>query len=147
MTVPSIVRGTYVSILVEDPENPGTFLPLCGLNTRTLTEQVNTNDVFTRNCDNPEDIPFRRLIQTGKQWDLSGSGQYNRALGGLISSLVGVRANYRFLIGEPADDTVYTSYFGGPAMLTQRQITGADDDFVQTELTIGSDGEWTETEL
>ncbi|MBI1682388.1 phage tail protein [Caulobacter hibisci] len=147
MTVPSIVRGTYVSILVEDPDNAGAFLPLCGITTRTLTEQVNTNDAFTRNCDDPEDIPFRRLIQTGKQWDLSGSGQYNRAQAALIGSLVGVRANYRFLIGEPADDAVYTSYFGGPAMLTQRQITGADDDFVQTELTIGSDGEWVETEV
>lgn len=147
MTVPSLVRGTYVSILVEDPNAPGTFLPLCGINTRTLTEQINTNDVFTRDCDDPEDIPFRRLIQTGRQWDLSGSGQYNRALGGLISSLMGVRANYRFMIGEPDDDAVYESYFGGPAMLTQRQITGSDEDFVQTELTIGSDGEWTETVL
>lgn len=147
MSVPAIVRGTYVSILVEDPDAPGTYLALCGINTRTLTEQINTNDVFTRDCDDPEDIPFRRLIQTGRQWDLSGSGQYNRALGGLISSLMGVRANYRFLIGEPVDDAVYTSYFGGPAMLTQRQITGSDEDFVQTELTIGSDGEWTETEL
>lgn len=147
MSVPAIVRGTYVSILVEDADNPGTFIPLCGINTRTLTEQVNTNDVFTRNCDDPEDIPFRRLIQTGKQWDLSGSGQYNRAQGALIGTLMGVRKNYRFLIGEPADDAVYTSYFGGPAMLTQRQITGSDEDFVQVELTIGSDGEWTETVL
>lgn len=147
MSVPDIVRGTYVSILVEDPGNPGTYLPLCGINTRTLTEQINTNDVFNRDCANPEDIPFRRLIQTGRQWDMSGSGQYNRALGGLLSGLMGVRANYRFLIGEPAEDAVYTSYFGGPAMLTQRQITGSDGDFVQTELTIGSDGQWTETVL
>ncbi|MBO9710573.1 MAG: hypothetical protein J7521_20420 [Caulobacter sp.] len=147
MTTPSIVRGTYVSILVEDDANPGTYIALCGISARTLTEQVNTNDVFTRNCDNPEDIPFRRLIQTGKQWDLSGSGQYNRAQGALMGTLVGVRKNYRFLIGEPAEDAVYTSYFQGPAMMTQRQIVGNDDDFVTTELTIGSDGEWTETQL
>lgn len=147
MTVPSIVRGTYVSILVEDDAAPGTFIALCGISSRTLTEQVNTNDVFTRNCDDPEDIPFRRLVQTGLQWDLSGSGQYNRAQAALISTLRGKRKNYRFLIGEPAGDAVYTSYFGGPGMLTQRQITGSDDEFVQAELTIASDGEWTETVL
>lgn len=147
MTTPSIVRGTYVSLLVESDVTPGTFIPFCGINTRTFTEQVNTNDVFTRDCDDPESIPFRRLVSTGKQWDLSGSGQYNRAQGELVSSLVGVTKNYRFLIGEPADDAVYTSYFQGLAKLTQRQITGADEDFVQVELTIASDGEWTETEL
>lgn len=147
MTVPSLVRGTYVSILVEDDNAPGTFIALCGITTRKLTEQVNTNDQFTRNCDDPEDIPFRRIIQTGKQWDMSGSGQYNRAQGALLGSLMGVSKNYRFLIGEPAADAVYTSYFAGPAMLTQRQTDGSDENFVQVELTIASDGAWTETVL
>jgi hypothetical protein len=145
MSAPDIVKGTYVAIAVETTIGGGTFTRLCGLSTKRLTEQVNTRDVFTRDCADPEDIPFRRLVQTGKQWDLSGSGQYNRAQAGFVSSLVGVRRLYRFFVGEPADDAVYQSYFEGYAQLTQRQIAGSDEDFTNAELTIASDGQWTET--
>lgn len=147
MSAPDIVIGTYVSVLVEDPDNAGTYITLCGMTTRNLTEQVQTRDRYLRDCAEPEGIPFRVLIATGKQWDMSASGLYNRAQAALVSSLVGVKANYRYLIGEPADDAVYTSYFAGRAMLTQRQITGGDDDDVGAELTWASDGEWTETVL
>jgi len=147
MSTPDIVKGTYVSILVEDPDSAGTYLTLCGLTTRSLTHQVNTRDRFTRDCADPEAIPVRRLVTTGQQWDLSGSGLYNRAQASLIAGLIGVVANYRFLIGEPAADAIYSSYHGGAAMLTQRQITGSDEDDVQAELTFASDGEWTETEV
>lgn len=150
MATPDLVEGTYVNILVESPatsDGSGTYVPLCGLTTRTLTEQVNTRDRFTRDCASPGSIPIRRLINTGKQWDLSGAGGYNRAQASLVGGLVGERRFYRFAIGEPADDAVYQSYFQGQARLTQRQITGADDDDVQAELTFASDGEWDETEV
>ena len=147
MSTPDIVKGTYVSVLVEEPAGSGTFVPLCGMTTRTLTEQVNTNDVFVRDCEEPEEAPFRRLVKTGKQWDMSASGLYNRALKGLVKSLVGATRLYRYFIGEPVDDAVYSSFFEGPAMLTQRQITGGDEDFVQSELTWASDGEWVEAEV
>ena len=150
MAEPDLVQGTYVNILVESPataDGSGTYVPLCGLETRTLTEQVNTRDRFTRDCADAGSVPIRRLVKTGKQWDLAGAGGYNRAQGSLVSSLIGEKRFYRFAIGEPADDTVYQSYFWGPAMLTQRQITGADDDDVQAEMTFASDGEWAEVEV
>lgn len=147
MSAPDIIRGTFVSILAEDPDDAGEYLTLCGLTTRSLTHQVNTRDRFTRDCAAPEATPARTLVTTGQQWDLSGSGLYNRAQAALVSSLIGVKANYRFLLGEPAADAVYTSYHAGAAMLTQRQITGSDDDDVQAELTFASDGVWTETVL
>lgn len=144
MSFPAIVEGTFVAIQVEDPANPGPPVTLCGLNSHTFTEQVNTRDRFLRDCATPGSIPIRGVAPTGKQWDLSGSGLYNRAQATLVSSLVGVTANYRFYIGEPADDAVYASYWEGPAMLTQRQITGGDDGDVAAELTFASDGLWVE---
>ena len=147
MSTPDILTGTYVSVLVENPDTPGAFIPLCGMTTRNLTRQVQTRDRFLRDCDDPEDIPVRRLIVTGKQWDLSASGLYNRAQAALLSGLFGIKATYRFLIGEPADDAVYTSYFQGDAVMTQHQITGGDEDDVTAELTWASDGEWVETAL
>lgn len=147
MAQPDIARGTYVSILVENPDDSGTYVPLCGLTTRSFTHQMNGNDVFTRDCNDPEDVPIRRVIVTGEQWDLSGAGQYNRSQGALVTSLMGVTRNYRFLIGEPTDDPVYTSYWQGAAKLMNRQITGDDGAFISTNLTLQSDGTWTETEL
>lgn len=144
MSLPKIVRGTYVNIAVEDDDAPGTFINICGLTSRTFTEQVQTRDRFTRDCNEPEDIPVRGIVATGKQWDLSGTGLYNRSQAALVSTLVGVVKNYRFIIGEPATDAVYESYHAGAAMMTQRQITGADDDDVTAEMTFASDGEWTE---
>ena len=144
MSLPKIVRGTYVNIAVEDPDAPGTYINLCGLTSRTFTEQVQTRDRFTRDCNKPEDVPVRGIVATGKQWDLSGAGLYNRAQAELVAGLSGVVKKYRFIIGEPADDAVYSSYHEGAAMMTQRQITGAEDDDVTAELTFASDGEWTE---
>lgn len=142
MAQPAIVRGTYISILVEDDGSPGSFIPICGITTRDFTHQGQTKDVFTRDCADPEAVPVRRLIITGEQWDLSGGGQLNREQIPLANALMLVTKNYRFVIGEPADDQVYGGYYAGPAMLTQKKITGADDEMAGIELTIGSDGTW-----
>lgn len=147
MSFPAIVEGTFVAIQVEEPAASDTFVTLCGLNSHTFTEQVNTRDRFLRDCATPGSTPIRGVAPTGKQWDLSGSGLYNRAQATLVSSLVGVTRNYRFFIGEPADDAVYSSYWQGPAMLTQRQITGGDDGDTAAEMTFASDGVWVETEV
>jgi hypothetical protein len=144
MSLPDIVKGTYVSVLVEDQTNLGTFIPLCGMTTRSFVEQVNTRDQFIRDCSDPENIPVRKVIPTGKQWDLSASGVYNRAEAALVSASVGKSYNYRFVIGEPEDDQVYSSYFEGPAVLSQRKITGDDGDDTTAEMTFVSDGQWDE---
>lgn len=147
MSAPDLVLGTFVAVKIESPIDSGTFVNLCGMATRTFVEQVNTRDRFVRDCDDPLSIPFRHVIATGKQWNLSASGVYNRNQAELISAAVGAIRKYQFYIGEPADDAIYESYFQGNAMLTQRQIGGNDGDDVTSELTFASDGEWTETEV
>ncbi|MBI1179103.1 MAG: hypothetical protein GC201_00995 [Alphaproteobacteria bacterium] len=147
MPLPDIVKGTYVNILMGDGADPEVFTPICGLNTRGFTEQVNTSDKFIRDCADPEYVPIRRLIASGKQWDITGSGWMNRSQLAMINAAVGVTKNYRFEIGEPADDQVYGGYYGGPAMLTSKAITGADDDDVTIDLTLASDGAWIFTEV
>lgn len=144
MALPDIIRGTYISIMVgNDDGPPETFTPICGITTRNFTHQGNTTDVFTRDCADPEAIPVRRLVVGGEQWDLSGGGLLNRSQLQLVDSLMLITRNYRFVIGEPADDIVFGGYYAGPAMLTQKQISGGDEDMAGIELTIGSDGAWT----
>lgn len=147
MSQPDVVRGTYISIMVEDPDNPGTWIAICGLTTRDFTHQGQTKDVFTRDCADPEGVPVRRLIITGEQWDLSGQGSLNRSQLELLNGLMNVISPYRFVLDEPADDEVFGGYYAGNAAITQKKITGSDDDMTSCELTIQSDGAWAFTEV
>lgn len=144
MSQPDIVRGTYIDILLGDGATPEVFTPVCGITTRQFTSQINTNDSFIPDCDDPEDVPIRRLIPTGRQWDLSGDGLYNLAQEAILRSAEGVTLNYRFRIRRPAGSIVGTGYYEGPGMLTQRQIGGnsGNGEFGSISLAIASDGTW-----
>jgi hypothetical protein len=144
MAQPDIVKGTYIDILIGDGANTEAFVPICGLTTRQFTQQVNTNDVFVPDCADPEDVPVRRLVPTGKQWDLSGDGLYNLAQEEAIREALGVTKNYRFRIARPTGSTTGAGYYEGPAMLTNTQIGGntGGGEFGSVSLTIASDGAW-----
>lgn len=146
MAQPDIIRGTYFVLAMGDgAEMTENFTALCGITTRTFTDQVNTSDTFTRDCADPENRPIRRLIATGQQWSLSGEGSLNRAQLEDILEAQGVTKNYRFYYTEPADDEVYRGYWEGPGMIVNRTITGGDENFATMSLQIESDGEWTWT--
>ena len=146
MSQPDIIRGTYFILALGDGGSPTeSFDPLCGITTRQLVYQANTTDQFTRDCEDPEDIPIRRLIATGEQWSLSGSGSLNRSDIPAIEAAKGVTKNYRFYWTEPANDEVYAGYYEGPAMLVNVTIDGNDDAYAQISMQIESDGQWTFT--
>lgn len=148
MSQPDIIRGTYFVLAMGDGASPTeTFTGLCGLKTRSFNDVVNTTDVFTRDCDDPEDIPIRRVISTGRQWDLAGDGDLNRENLDTIIAAHGLTKNYRFYYTEPADDEVFRGYWEGPFKLINRGITAADDNFATLSLQFVSDGEvtWTPT--
>jgi len=142
MSRPSIVKGGYLTILVGDGAAPEVFTILCGFSTRTFTEQVSTSDDYIPDCADPEDVPVRVLNVTGRQWDLSGDGRYNRAQAELLRGLVGVTKTYRFQVSEPTADNVDDGYYEGPAMITSRQIGATDGQNATSQISIASDGEW-----
>lgn len=146
MSQPDIIRGTYFILALGDGATPTeTFDPLCGLTTRQLQYTANTSDQFIRNCADPEDIPFRRLIVTGEQWSLSGNGTLNRANIADIEAAKGQPRNFRFYWTEPANDEVFAGYYEGQAIITGITIDGNDDAYAQLALQIESDGLWTFT--
>jgi predicted secreted protein len=149
MAQPDIIRGTYFSLMLGNGATPTeVFTALCGFTTRNFTDQVNTNDVFTRDCADPEDIPIRRLIPTGRQWDLTGEGQLNRSNLEAMQAAHDAQAhNWRFLFTEPTNDWIFQGFYAGPAIITSLQITAADDDFATVSLTLASDGQWAFTEV
>lgn len=147
MARPAIVRGTYINILLGNGAEPEVFEPVCGLTTRTFTHQGNTADNFVRDCADPEDVPVRELTPTGEQWDITGAGTLDRSVLEKINAAFLIRKNWRFEIGEPTGDKVYGGYWGGPAMLTNQAITGADETHVTMDIAIASDGVWDFTEV
>lgn len=145
MSQPDIIRGTYFILALGDGQPAETFDPLCGLTTRELAYQANTNSSFIRDCEDPEDIPVQRIIVTGEAWTLTGSGDMNRADIAKLDAAKGRTRNYRFYYTEPADDEVFRGYWEGPGVMTNKTITGSDESYAQISLTIASDGEWTFT--
>jgi hypothetical protein len=146
MARPDEIRGTYFILAMGDDATPTeSFAALCGITTRSFTDQVNTTDKFTRDCADPEDIPIRKLITTGRQWSLSGEGSLNRSQLQDLIDAHGETKNYRFYYTEPADDEVFRGYFQGPAKIVNRTITGNDEEFATVSLQIESDGLWTWT--
>lgn len=148
MAQPDIIRGTYFVLAMGDGATPTeVFTALCGINTRNFTAAANTNDQFTRDCDDPIDVPIRRAIVTGKQWDLTGEGTLNRSDLERINEAFAIPKHYRFLFTEPADDEVYQGYYAGTAILNNIKITGADENFANISISLVSDGEWVFTEV
>lgn len=143
MSRPAIVRGSYISIAVEDADNPGTFLALCGLNTKNFVYQKNSSDEFIADCADPEDVPVRALNITGRQWDISGDGYHNRTQAGLLRDLMdeGSSRTFRFVMAEPAADAIDDGYWEGPAQLMNLNI-GAGTGRATSAVAIASDGEW-----
>jgi hypothetical protein len=148
MAQPDILRGPYVILSLGDGGGPEVFLALCGLKTRNLTAQTNTNDVFTRDCADPENVPIRRIIATGKQWDLTGEGDLNRANLEIIQAADdGQPHNWRYTLTEPASDLVYGGYYAGSGVITNLAIGAEDEGFTTISITIASDSEWVFTEV
>jgi 2-polyprenyl-6-methoxyphenol hydroxylase-like FAD-dependent oxidoreductase len=140
------LRGTSVEILMGDGATPEVFTVLCGITTRSITTQVNTSDAFNQDCADPEDVPVRELITSGKQWDMRGSGQMNRDLFPDLLAAIGETKNYRFFIrakvGEVAADNPLNGYLGGPGKITTHTLNGNNGDMVGIDLAIASDGAW-----
>jgi hypothetical protein len=148
MAAPAIVRGSYLDIAMGNGASPEVFSILCGLNARNFTQQVNTSDTFVADCADPEDVPIRRLVPTGKQWSLSGEGRYNRSQRAVIDAAVGVTKTFRFIMSEPDGDSISDGYYEGPGMITNIQFGGSgaeSGNFATFSVQIESDGEWTWT--
>lgn len=144
MAQPDIIRGTYFSLMLGDGATPTeTFAALCGITTRSFTSTTNTQDQFTRDCADPENVPIRQLIATGKQWSLSGEGVLNRSnLEDIQAADDGNPHNWRFLFTEPADDLVFQGYYEGAGIITNLTITGGDENFATISIQIESHGQW-----
>lgn len=145
MSLPSILKGTYIDVMVAEPAGSNTFVKLCGITTNTFTTQKNSSDQFIADCDDPEDIPVRLLNITGRQWDISGNGFMNRAQAPLIRTLLteSTARTFRVQIAEPDDEDIDAGYYQGPAQVMNAQIGRPEGSgYASLSVAIASDGEF-----
>jgi len=145
MSVPTIVKGQYFDVAVDaDGAGSGDFIYFCGLNTRNLTHQVNTNDEAVPDCDKPGTVPWRVVNTTSQQKDMSGTGLYNVAQASMVRSLFGQTRIYRFIEAQPgttSDDKAEIGYWEGPFLFSNWQQGATDGTNVTSQMTFVSDGE------
>lgn len=143
MSFPDTLRGTYITLLLGDGATPEVFNEVCGLTARGLTKQANTNDQFVRDCADPEGVAVRKVIVTGEQVDISGSGLLDRSRLSDMNAAFKTYRNWRYRLAQPATDEVYGGYYAGSGVLTNLELGATDDEFVSVTLAIVSDGAWT----
>lgn len=141
MSVPSIVKGQYFDVAVFYPAGENVPTILCGLNTRNLTHQFNTNDEFIRDCTDPGSNPFRVVNVTGEQFDISGTGLFNRDQASLVRSIGGKSLKYRFIMSEDAENAVDSGYYEGNFVCSNIQYGASDATNATIQLTFVSDGQ------
>lgn len=141
MSTPKIVRGQYFDVAVFDPTDATVPTALCGLTTRNLTHQFNTNDEFIRDCQDPSGVPFRVVNVTGEQFDVSGTGLFNRAQADLLRRLGGKSRKFRFVMSEDAEDPVDGGYYEGNFVCSNIQYGAQDGAYVTIQITLVSDGQ------
>jgi hypothetical protein len=142
MARPQTIRGTYVTILMGNGADPQVFAILCGITAKTFTDAIGTADEFTRDCADPEEVPVRELILTGRSWSISGSGVLNRTQFDDLETAMGQYKDFRFFIGEPDDATLLNGYYGGQGVITDKAIRGDDGGNAGIDITIQSNGVW-----
>ena len=143
MAFPNRVHRRRAVIKIGDGGSPEVFTLICGIQTTGITAQTNTNDDFVSDCADPEAIPVRFVIPTGEQWDLTGDGVVNLDNLASLVDAKGVTKNYRFELELATGQTGTAAVFEGPAMLTNLQIGGSEDNFASINVTFVSDGAWT----
>lgn len=76
------------------------YVTLCGIESATVNQTVNTSDRFRRDCDKPAAIPGRKVRVNNQQWDITGSGLINVDQMDLYENTRGAHSDFRLLYGQ-----------------------------------------------
>lgn len=145
---PDIIPGQYFVLMRGNGATPTeVFTAVCGITTKNFTGQINTNDTFVPDCDNPEDVPIRRVTATGKQFDLGAEGTLNRSNLQDMWNALGTKGNWRLLFTEPEDDQVFQGYWEGRFLMNNFAVTAETGPFANISLQFLSDSDVELTEV
>lgn len=67
-------KGQLMLVKKQDADNVGTFIPVCGLNSKTFSINNGEIDVTTADCENPEAAVWKETLMGVKDVSISGDG-------------------------------------------------------------------------
>ena len=141
------VEADFAVVKIGDGATPTeAFTILCGLDNIQINRTANTNDRFRKDCAKPGSVPFRRSRTTGKQMDITASGAMNIPDITKYNAALGVSGNYRIELGtyDGTDAGEIIWVINGPFNLTGANSAVGEEG--NAEVTLASDGIWTEAE-
>lgn len=125
---------------IEDPANPGTYIPICGLIDVEITRTANVDTAEVPDCDD-ESLPLSIERQVRSvEVTLSGSGVWAQSSWGVLSdwfyssSAVNIRLqNANAAVGD-------TEFESGPALMTTLSNARTKGQKVTASIEIQFDG-------
>lgn len=142
MAEPKVAFGTKMRIKLSDGEVSPTYELICGLTAKSVTFSKEMNDFTVPDCDDPDKIVAVKRRARTKAMEVSGSGVYVTDDRERIEEWFAdeePRAA-RIEIDVPLADG--GGRWQGDFHLSNHVVTGNDEDLIQAEMTILSDGEW-----
>lgn len=117
-------EADFIIVKVGDGAEPEVFTTICGIESATINQTVNTTDRFRRDCAKPGEVPTRKVKVTGKQWDATGSGVVNVDEFDTFDAALGIRKNYKFEFGkrDGTDAGEIIGSYDGPAVMTAANV-------------------------
>lgn len=142
MARPNTLKGTKVSILIGDTQDPPVYTKFCGLTAKAIRFVKNTNEFFVPDCDDPDDPAWRELAASGRSATITGSGILD------LDAQTAMRAAMNDSDPVPMKvmlDDAAGGAWTGTFMVTEMNVTGNDGELTQVSLTLESSGEvlWT----
>jgi hypothetical protein len=74
MAFGTTLQYSRMRLLIEDPAVPGTYVKVCGLNSRGLSTQKNLNEIVTPDCDDDDAPAVTEYDVASSGWSISGEG-------------------------------------------------------------------------
>lgn len=145
MSYPNEIDAVIVK-LGDGASSGEQFTTICGIESATINETVQSTDRFRRDCAKPGMIPRRGVRVTGQQWDVTGSGVTNIDQLDALKAVLGAHRNYQLVAikynGTDAGDVLGT--FAGSGVMTARNMNLSPNEATM-EITIAGENDlvWT----
>lgn len=135
------VEFDFAQVLIGDGATPEVFTILCGIEDVSVNQSAETSDRYRRDCEKPGTVPSRKVVVTGRKWDITGNGVASAAMIPTLTANLGIHRNYRVVGGRrdgtDAGETVGT--FEGRAVLTSNNLAIGGEGGTG-EITLAGDG-------
>jgi hypothetical protein len=145
MAVPNLLAGYKFLLSRGDGGQPETFLYLCTVTTRKISQKLEFDDAMLQDCDSPGQLPIRVSVPKGKTWDGTFSGKVDALRlptlqgdfdGGMVHSY---RFEFRLSGGQGG------GYYQGQAFVETLDIESSENGITSFSATLRGQGDlwWT----